>query len=190
MGTNDSKTEDTWVVKEVDQKTWSDFSTLFSSKGAPHYCWCLLWRPACKEMNKADQNYKGNCIRQFVDRSIPIGLLVYCNAQPVGWCSVAPRTTFRKLGGDESLQNVWSITCFYLARAHRGKNLTRLLISHAKKYAKSNGARYLEAFPVSRDSPSYRFMGLVPTFEKAGFTFLKYAGTRRQVMIYDLKDQE
>jgi hypothetical protein len=57
-----------------------------------------------------------------------------------------------------------------------------LLIDNAKKYAMKNGARYLEAYPVGPDSPSYRFMGFVYTFEKAGFIFVKKAGTRRNVM--------
>lgn len=32
------------------------------------------------------------------------------------------------------------------------------------------------------DSPSYRFMGFVPVFEKAGFREVGRAGTRRHVM--------
>jgi hypothetical protein len=31
-----------------------------------------------------------------------------------------------------------------------------------------SGARYVEAYPVEPDSPSYRFMGFKTTFEKAG----------------------
>jgi hypothetical protein len=67
-----------------------------------------------------------------------------------------------------------------------GLGITRLtpyvLIEKAKAYARKNGAKYMEAYPVQRDSPSYRFMGFVKTFEKAGFTFVKMAGTRRHVM--------
>jgi hypothetical protein len=44
------------------------------------------------------------------------------------------------------------------------------------------GAKYLEAYPVKPDSPSYRFMGFIQTFEKAAFSFVKKAGTRRHVM--------
>jgi hypothetical protein len=50
--------------------------------------------------------------------------------------------------------------------------------------SKDNGAKYIEAYPVAPDSPSYWFMGFVPTFEKAGFHFVKSAGTRRNVMIF------
>ncbi len=54
-------------------------------------------------------------------------------------------------------------------------------------YAKDNGARYIEAYPVAPDSPSYRFMGSVPIFEKAGFRFVKSAGRRANVMIFSVK---
>jgi hypothetical protein len=40
----------------------------------------------------------------------------------------------------------------------------------------------LEAYPVSPDSPSYRFMGFVPAFEARGFAPAGMAGTRRHVM--------
>jgi hypothetical protein len=57
------------------------------------------------------------------------------------------------------------------------------LIGHARKYAKKNGAKYIEAYPVKPSSPSYRFMGFTKTFEDADFEFVKKAGTRRNVMI-------
>jgi hypothetical protein len=40
--------------------------------------------------------------------------------------------------------------------------------------------------PVDSDSPSFRFMGFVKTFENESFKFIKKAGTRRKVMIYAL----
>ncbi|OOV46625.1 acetyltransferase [Leptospira kirschneri serovar Grippotyphosa] len=42
------------------------------------------------------------------------------------------------------------------------------------------------AYPVEKKSPSYRFMGFISMFEKAGFTFIKKAGARRNVMTYKL----
>jgi hypothetical protein len=61
-----------------------------------------------------------------------------------------------------------------------------LLIEKSKTYAGKNGAKYLEAYPVETDSPSYRFMGFIKTFEKADFNFVKMGGTRRHVMICKL----
>jgi hypothetical protein len=84
------------------------------------------------------------------------------------------------------LEKVWSIACFFIKREFRDQGLIDILIEQAKKYAKKNGAKYLEAYPVQPDSPSYRFMGFINTFEKADFSFVKKAGSRRNVMTYKL----
>jgi hypothetical protein len=60
------------------------------------------------------------------------------------------------------------------------------LIENAKNYAKQNGAKYIEAYPVENDSPSYKFMGYIKQFEKAGFKYIKEEGKRRNVMIFEL----
>ena len=62
------------------------------------------------------------------------------------------------------------------------------LLQAAIAEAGSQGASYVEAYPVEPDSTTYRFMGLVPAFEEAGFQFVKPAGTRRKVMILSLED--
>jgi hypothetical protein len=62
----------------------------------------------------------------------------------------------------------------------------KFLIQSAEKYAKETGAEYIEAYPVEKDAPSYRFMGFIKTFEELGFTFVKMAGTRRHVMIHKI----
>lgn len=173
-------------VKPVDVSTWKDFETLFKSRGGPSYCWCMAWRMTKDELKHNDPAHRKKFIRQRVTAGIPIGLLAYAEDQPVAWCSIAPRDTYQRLGGDERLENVWSIVCFFIKREYRDQGLVNLLIEHAKKYAKKNGAKYLEAYPVRPDSPSYRFMGYIHTFEKADFEFVKKAGTRRHVMTYKL----
>ena len=169
-------------VKPVTKTNWSDFETLFESKGAPKYCWCMAWRMTKDESKQNTSANRKKYIHQRVSAGTPIGLLAYENGEPIGWCSVAPRETYQRLGGDESIENVWSIVCFFIKREFRDHGIQTLLIEHARKYAIKHGAKYLEAYPVAPDSPSYRFMGFVPTFEKAKFRFVKKAGSRRNVM--------
>ncbi len=175
-----------YKIKPVDQSTWPDFEALFESKGAPKYCWCMVWRMTRDELKENDSKHRKRFIRKRVRGEVPIGLLAYDDGEPVAWCSVAPRETFQRLDGDTSLEKVWSVVCFYIRRTHRRAGMTEFLIDHAKRYAKKHGARYLEAYPVEKDSPSYRFMGFVSTFEKTDFTFVKKAGTRRNVMVCSL----
>ncbi len=135
--------------------------------------------------DRGNKSAKKRALLSLVGNKTPIGLLAYAGGIPVGWCSVAPQQTFRKLReetGEEDAGNTWSITCFYVSRAFRGKGVADRLIAAAIAYASSNGATVVEAYPVARDSPSYRFMGFPDQFERAGFTLTGTAGLRRAVM--------
>ena len=130
-------------------------------------------------------------MRRNVCEGIPIGLLGYSDGEPVAWCSIAPRTTYRNLGGltntSESPEEVWSLVCFFIRREFRGKGLTKRIIEAAAQNAAKHGAKVVEAYPVEPGSPSYRFMGYLPTFSAAGFHEVGRAGIRRHVMRRELR---
>jgi len=178
-----------YKVKVVGKSEWKDFSSLFESKGAPHYCWCCAWRKVNCQSDKAGKQDKKETIKRQILGGKPVGLLCYHDNIPIGWCSVAPRDSYKALGGDASLSDVWSIVCFFVLREHRGKGLTRLLLDAAIKYARAQGAAYVEAYPVDSDSPSYRFMGFTSLFKSVGFSLTGKAGKRRHVMLLKLADQ-
>ncbi|MEM7348633.1 MAG: GNAT family N-acetyltransferase [Chloroflexota bacterium] len=175
-------------IHPVTQERWEDFERFFESKGAPHYCWCMAWRSMDKSIAKPTKFDKKAAMKQRVEADVPIGLLAYFEGEPIAWCSIAPRETYRTLGGDQTKEKVWSLACFFVKHAFRNQGITHRLLQEAIKYAKANGARYLEAYPVDPDSPSYRFMGVKPMFEESRFEFIKKAGTRRYVMIRDIQD--
>jgi GNAT superfamily N-acetyltransferase len=177
---------DNIIIKPVDKNNWNDFEAFFQSKGGPGYCWCMVWRMTKDELKQNNSTCRKEFIKKRIWGNIPIGILGYFENDPIAWCSIAPRDTHERLGGDEQFKNVWSLTCFYIKRQFRRKGLTEYLIEKAKDYAKENGAEYIEAYPVEKDSPSYRFMGYIKRFESAGFKFVKMAGTRRHVMIYKI----
>ena len=119
-----------------------------------------------------------------IETDVPVGLLGYDGDTPVAWVSIAPRDTYRRLGGPEPEdgENIWSLACMFTLCAYRGKGMGHSLIAAAIAHAKKHGATAVEAYPVDPDAPSYRFMGFVPAFEQAGFKHLGKAGTRRNVM--------
>jgi GNAT superfamily N-acetyltransferase len=174
------------IVKPVDKKNWVDFESLFQSKGILKACWCMHWRMTKEELKQNNPACRKEFIKQRVWSNIPIGILGYFENKAIAWCSIAPRETHQRLGGDENLKNVWSITCFYIKNEYRKKGLVKFLIKSAEKYAKENGAENIEAYPVEKDSPSYDFMGFIKTFEEMGFKFVKMAGKRRHVMTYKI----
>jgi GNAT superfamily N-acetyltransferase len=120
-----------------------------------------------------------------------VGILGYLVGKPVAWCSIAPRPTYRNLGGVAGAadENVWSLACFFVTRQYRGQGMTARLIGAAVDHARARGATVVEAYPVDPDSPSYRFMGFVAAFKKAGFVEAGRAGTRRRVMRLQLEAQ-
>jgi GNAT superfamily N-acetyltransferase len=171
------------TFREVDQEIWPDLEQLFESRGGPKYCWCMVWRATPKESKGNAQVHKA-ALKHRVDTAIPIGIVGYLIQEPVAWCSIAPRPTFRGLGGieDSTEENVWSLTCFFVKRNLRRKGITRQLISAVVTHATLKGATIIEAYPVDPGSPSYRFMGYVESFKAAGFEEVGLAGSRRHVL--------
>jgi RimJ/RimL family protein N-acetyltransferase len=144
----------------------------------------MAWRASPAEARHRDGASRRAQIQSRVDRGVPIGLIGYMNDRPVAWCSIAPRETYRPLGGvlADPTERVWSLACFYIKREHRRKGLTAEVIEAAISHAQAGGATAIEAYPVERDSPSYRFMGFVDQFTPFGFHEVARAGERRHVM--------
>lgn len=168
----------------VDQNRWQDFEKLFESRGGPKNCWCMVWRG--KSEDRTNKASKKSAIHNMVRENVPIGILGYAGNEPVAWCSIAPRSTYRDLGGihepNENPNRVWSLVCFYVAREFREHGIMNQLIEAAVEHSRQKGATVVEAYPVDPDSPSYRFMGFVPQFSEFGFVEVGHAGSRRHVM--------
>lgn len=172
--------------REVDQANWDDFVTLFEGKGCPSYCWCMAWRLLTGDRASASNADRKKAMHQIVKAGTPVGILAYEGEVPVAWCSIAPRASYTPLGGATyqgvAEDKVWSLACFFVPRARRGQGIGRQLLAAAIKTARRRGASIVEAYPVDPDSPSYRFMGFVESFQKTGFTETGRAGKRRHVM--------
>ena len=146
--------------------------------------------------DRSDSAAKRAALRRRVAEGVPVGILGYVDGEPVAWCSIAPRETYRGLGDvsqattgcapisgpADGQDRVWSLVCFFVPRRLRGHGVTRRAIEAALDHAGRHGATVVEAYPVEPDSPSYRFMGFISSFAAAGFTEVGRAGSRRHVM--------
>jgi GNAT superfamily N-acetyltransferase len=175
--------------KTVNSSTWNDFVQLFESRGGPKNCWCMVWRSTPHEAKNADSQSRKAAMQNRVAVGTPVGILGYLEEKPVAWCSIAPKSTYRRLPelGNESVENIWVLACFFVIRSLRGKGFTRQLIEAAITHARQNGATLIEAYPVDPDSPSYRFMGFIDTFKTMGFEEVGRAGKRRYIMRQTVK---
>lgn len=175
---------------EVDEARWADFERLFDGRGGPKACWCMVWRAEGAETRQTKGPERKAAMEKRIRGGVPVGLLGYLEGEPVAWCSIAPRPTYRRLGGPEVAgedpERVWSLACFFAHRSLRGQGVTAQMIEAAVAHARAKGARVLEAYPVDPGSPSYRFMGYRPSFEAAGFRHVGAAGQRRNVMRLEL----
>ena len=173
---------DRLVFHAVDQSRWGELEKLFDGRGGPKSCWCMVWRATPAEARQTDGKSRKAALATRITAGTPVGLLGYVDDEPVAWCSIAPRSTYRRLVDDgTSDDGVWSLACFFVVRRLRGQGITQRIIAAAVEHAKLNGASVIEAYPVDPDSPSYRFMGFVPAFERAGWSEVGRAGARRHV---------
>ena len=172
----------------VTPANWSDLESLFERRGGPRHCYCMVNREMEPKYSRADSPAKRAAMQDFVERGVPVGVLAYHDGEPVGWCSVAPLSTHIRLRTrdcevvDSPADVVWSISCFYIVTGFRRQGLVKRLATAAVEYAKSNGATVVEAYPVLPDSPSWRYMGFVPTFTALGFKQVGMSGKRRHIM--------
>lgn len=168
---------------EVTRSARTDFENLFEQPGGPKYCWCMAWRNL-PSREHVPNDEKKRAIISLIEADTPVGILAHVEGRTVGWCSVAPRETYRRLSRqqDDSETGVWSIVCFYVPRALRGGGLAYALLDAAIDHAFAKGASMIEAYPVDQASPSYSFMGFRDMFAARGFHETGMAGSRRHVM--------
>lgn len=157
---------------------WGDFEDLFGPRGACAGCWCLWWRLTRSEFVKGQGEANRQAMHFLVRRGEIPGLLAYDGTEAVGWCSIGPRETYPALERSRTLKRVddlpvWSLTCFFVRRGYRRSGMTVRLLRAALDFARSNGARIVEAYPILPRSENvpvlYAYTGFASTFLKAGF---------------------
>ena len=186
-----------FTIKPVTLALWDDFQTLFTEPGIQNGCWCMYWR-----LRRADCQHgygEGNrqAFKKMLESGKVPGILAYHQGKPVGWCAIAPRADTPVLDRSPTLkavddQPVWSITCFFISKPFRRRRMTELLIHAALDYARQNGARIVEAYPlrteITKLLPYERYMGIQSTFERAGFRLAAQRSERRPIMRYDFAE--
>ncbi|MEJ2352738.1 MAG: GNAT family N-acetyltransferase [Anaerolineales bacterium] len=183
---------------------WNDLVHLFEHHGNPGYCWCMYWRLSSSQYDKSGSSTRKNAMKEIVASGAHVGILAYLDAVPVAWCSVAPRGTYQRLERSTTIKRIddqitWSIVCFYLDRSVRRQHVALELLHAAVEYARSQGAQVVEAYPVeprldSEGNPdykvTYRFMGYLSTYLKAGFEDVTPPGATRKIVRYVFSDKE
>lgn len=180
----------TLKFKSLSIDTWNDFTTLFSPNGACGNCWCTLWRvpKMVHDAGKAGGNKR--YMHSLVKQGKHIGLLFYKKEDVIAWCSVGPRKDFPQLNKSRLFKpvddkDVWSITCLFIQKTARKKNLSSKIIKKAALYALKNGAKAVESYPVEpkdKTADVFVWTGIQSSYEKAGFEMIKKVSETRSIM--------
>ena len=144
--------QDDVEVAVVDESRWPDLEQLFESRGGPKSCWCMVWRDMPELPQRSDGPSRKRALKSRVQSGQQVGLLAYLGGEPTAWCSIAPRHTYRRLGGAtyEGVPEraVWSIVCFFVKRAARGSGIFERLLADAVAHARASGAPIIEGYPA------------------------------------------
>ncbi len=156
-------------------------------------CWCMFCRetgrtvaPAGVEVAEARKAR----LRALCDAGPPPGLLAYARRTPVGWVTLGPQREFLRLQRSPVMkpvdeQPVWSVVCFVVPAAYRGRGVARALLRGAVEYAARRGVRILEAYPVDknqRGADEAMWFGARSMFAAAGFGEVARRKPTRPVM--------
>jgi GNAT superfamily N-acetyltransferase len=164
------------VVRPVTEDSWDDFARLFEARGSPHYCWCSPYRFA--GAHEMDGKQKRAAMRRLIAGGTPVGVIAFAagGGDPVGWCSIAPRESYVKLGRSRSMPRrtaadvpTWTVLCLFVVRAARGTGVARALLDGAVKYARGQGARVIEGYPHDSAGTTATHRGRASLFAAAGF---------------------
>jgi GNAT superfamily N-acetyltransferase len=158
----------------VTKDRWPDLVALFD-RPIVRTCFCMFYRKTGTGTGVGEQNRKA--MKVLVDRGTEPGLIGYQDGVPVAWVSLGPREDYAKLRRSSIMKPVddrpvWSIVCFFVDRNARGRGLSERMLRAAVDYARSRGARLLEAYPVDkaeRSHPDDMFFGAKSMYERAGF---------------------
>ncbi len=162
----------------VTPDNWKDFETVMGPRGATGGCWCMYLRLSHSEFEAQKGEPNKVEMKAIVDSGEIPGILAYVDGQPAGWCSVAPREVYTRLERSRVAkrvddQPVWSVICFFVHKDYRHSGISSALLKAAIDYAKKQGAKIIEGYPVEPKKDKmpdvFAWQGFAEVFRRAGF---------------------
>jgi GNAT superfamily N-acetyltransferase len=158
-------------------------------------CWCMSYRDS-----RVSNDERPGYMRDLCETEPGPGVLVYVDDVVAGWCSIAPRSTYRRLMNSRTIpfvddRDAWVAVCFVVRAGYRKRGLMHDLLAGAVEHARAHGAEVVEGYPADvgpdRVDVISGYVGTVRMFEQAGFeraaeTSGVSGGRRRWVMRKEL----
>jgi GNAT superfamily N-acetyltransferase len=138
-----------------------------------HGCWCMAYRDSRVPNEERPDYLRAECATEPGP-----GVLVYVDDIVAGWCSVAPRASYRRLLHSRTIpappqEHTWAAVCFVVRAGYRRHGLMNQLLAGAVEHASAGGAQAIEGYPVDASGGPVDvisgYVGTVALFERAGF---------------------
>jgi predicted GNAT family acetyltransferase len=193
---NRKSSERELVIRPLTPSRWKDLEELFGERGACGGCWCMWWRIKRSEFEKQKGEGNKKAFKALVDSGTRPGLLAYREREPVGWCAVEPRSNYPALQRSRILkpvdeEPVWSVTCFFIKRGHRGEGVSRALIRGAIDYVGKKGGSIIEGYPVEprkdRMPDAFAWTGIASAFRQEGFREVARRSETRPILRFAVR---
>jgi GNAT superfamily N-acetyltransferase len=138
-------------------------------------CWCMSYRDSRVGNDGRPAYMRDECAHEPGP-----GVLAYVDGQPAGWCSIAPRSSYRRLMHSRTIpfvddRDAWAAVCFVVRPRFRGRGLMHALLDGGVEHARRHGADVVEGYPVESDAAGRvdvisGYVGTTRLFEQSGFT--------------------
>jgi GNAT superfamily N-acetyltransferase len=163
---------------------WEDFASfMVPRKPGGGGCVCMAYRNSSLGMPGRIGH-----MRELCNGEPGPGVLAYVDGEVAGWCSVAPKLTYRALVNSRTIPHIqdtdaWSVVCFVVRPGFRRRGLMHHLLAGAVGHALAMGATALEGYPVDpgaeRVDQTSGYVGTVQLFEAHGFERVRQTAGRR-----------
>ncbi|OCG73183.1 GNAT family N-acetyltransferase [Microbacterium sediminis] len=166
-------------------REWDDVQAALTGGGDGASCQCAWPLLPNAEWRSTGVDERREMLRGELRDGPPPGLVAYVDGAPAGWVRIGPRPAQRRLARSRVVRaspeplddgSVWAITCFSVRREHRRLGLNAALLEAAVAYAREQGARAVEAYPIdntaAKPATNDLYVGALTTFLAAGFTVL------------------
>jgi GNAT superfamily N-acetyltransferase len=193
------------TIVPANRASWADLQAIFGVTDYPGRCYCQHYKTEVRHPSLSDDERRGRLRAQTgcddPSAQSTTGLVAYLDTErePVGWVAVEPRTEYPRLlrgqartvwsGRHENKadDSVWAVTCLVTRKGYRKRGLTYALAAATVGYARENGARALEAYPMitlpgKEITWGELHVGSRQVFAEAGFTEVHRPSPRRVVM--------
>ncbi len=172
-----------------------DFERFFGRYGGVQdACWCLYYHGTSRTIAKtSEEKYTANLNlkRELVGKGVSRGILAYYGSDVIASCQYGtaeelPRMDnsrrYREVEHVSDRRRLWRITCFFIDKAHRHRNLTRLTLKQALKRISEEGGGVVEAYPVTHRNTVEVWFGFLGIYLDEGFSIIGDFGKSNKIV--------